>query len=956
MIKLNILNLYKDFLAGDDQKGASKGALPSFSQPTPLGIGNIQQLLHWPTVMLVSLLSLVKVAAGATPERERCLKPTLAVILLLGFSVFVQAQSTNETMASGSFIINMGITPQTEDNGLKPYGMIYDLLKNYQVPVKWIINDSKIKDGTDFTYNGTNYRGGPFIIPAEFRTATVNSRISFWQGQGVVGITTTSPVTVPVFATLTFPPSWTLDFENGAIATDFFANAGIPSSAYGGSSSNWKEPSELGPCDDIFAMPHADPEWDTHQNLLAWNRDYLGAIWYGCHAGSALELMFNPANRSQQTNFLVEKTANAQGGGPYANPSNTIIHWDDHDDASFPLAYDYPTDPVMQFMGDIDDATDNGSEQIYIPVGPAGGGDGAWRPTTRAGIYDPDNSERASSAIRHRAAVTAWGRGFGDPTRGWVLMQGAHDIAKKDDPDNVAAQRIFFNLSFRALIGKVVIPSVTELEPGATIAPGEPIALSITIPPPAMASDFTAEWMSSCGGTFSPSNTSFNPTFTPPNGSGAYTCVITAEITDPCGRTSFSTTAINVVCDLDVSTVLTQPCAGSNSGAINMTVAGGSGISYSWTRNGGGSGSGSGTTISGLSAGTYNVTVTASNGCMSSFVRNLNGSPVINLTATPTPVACFGQNTGSISVSVSGGTPGFTYAWNDGPTTRNRSNLSAGTYTVTATDANGCTATASATITQPGAPLSVTPTPTNVNCFGQMTGTISLAVSGGTPAYTYLWNDGATSQNRSGLSGGTYSVTVTDANNCVASATGITITEPASAVSLSFTQVNNNCGANDGSITVTASGGTASYSYDWAGTPTGDGTPTITGLAGGTYVVTVTDANGCTAVLSTTITQASPLTLNVIPTHPTCPPVADPPVNSDGAIDLTVAGGTTPYTYSWTTSDGSGLNPTAQDQTGLTAGTYTVLATDANGCTGSTSVTLVNENELPVTPFGIDNN
>jgi hypothetical protein len=875
-------------------------------------------------------------------------KLVLIVGMFLGISFSAKAQSVNETLNSGAFIINMGLTPQTNANGLRPYGMIYDLLENYQTPIKWIINNSKAKDGTDFAYNGVNYRGGPFIIPAEFRTPTVNARISFWQGQGVVGITTTSPITVPVFTTLTFAPNWTLDRDNGAIATDFFSNASIPSSAYGGSSSNWKQPSQLGPCDDIFVMPHADPEWSTHQRLLSWNIEAKGAIWYGCHAGSALEDMFNPANPSQQTNLLAEKTGTATGGGPYAE--NALLLWGNHDDASFPLAYDYPTDPIMQFMGKIDDATDNGSEQIYIPLNPG------WRATTRAGVYDPDNAERVSSVLRHRAAVVAWGQGFGDANRGWVLMQGAHDIAKANNPDNIAAQRIFFNLGFRALIGKAVIPAITGVNTGTTIAPGEPIALSVTIPPPANAGNYTIQWTSSCGGTFTPSATSANPTFTPPSGSGSFECVVSVTITDPCNRATFSSVGVNVVCSLAVSTTLTQPCGGGASGVINMSVTGGSGITYSWTRSGGGSGSGAGTTISGLSAGTYNVTVTASNGCTTSFSRTLTASPLINLTATPTPVACFGTNTGDINLSVSGGTPGFTYAWSDGPTTQNRSSLPAGSYTVTVTDANTCTATTSATVTQPNAALAATPSVTNVPCFGEAAGAINLAMSGGTPAYTYLWNDGATTQNRTSLNAGTYAVTVTDANNCTLPVTNITVTQPASALSLSSTQTNATCGANAGSITVTATGGTGAYTYDWSGTPTGDGTPTISGLGGGTYAVTVTDVNGCTEVLSATIIQGSTLVLSITPMNPTCPPGADPPVNSDGSIDLTVTGGTPIYTYAWTTVGGTGLTPTTQDQSGLTSGTYNVTVTDNDGCTASTSATLTNENQLPVTPGTINNN
>ena len=536
-------------------------------------------------------------------------------------------------------------------------------------------------------------------------------------------------------------------------------------------------------------------------------------------------------------------------------------------------------------------------------------------------------------------------------------MQGAHSVFGDDKPENIAAVRIFYNLAFRAVIGKRVIPSVDELTAGANIAPGEPIDLSITIPPPAMPSDFTVEWTSTCGGTFTPSNTSFNPTFTPPSGSGALECAISAVITDPCGFTSFSATTVNVVCELEVSTAITLPCGTGALGAIDYTVTGGSNPTYTWTRAEGGTGSGAGNSITGLSAGTYTVNVTTANGCTTSFSRTLAGSPSIILITTANPVPCFGESTGDISLNVSGGTPGFTYAWSDGPTTQNRSGVPAGTYTVTVTDANGCTETATATVTEPNAVLAATPTATNVLCFGEATGAINLAVSGGTPAYTYLWSNGLTVQNPTGLSPGTYSVTVTDANDCTVTATNITITQPASAVSAAISSVTDaDCGEAVGAITVTAAGGTSPYTYDWSGTPAGDGTPTITNLSAGSYLVTVTDDNGCTVVLSQAINQTDGISLSLMPTNPTCPPTVDPPFNSDGAINLTVTGGTPTYTYAWTTSDGSGLIPANEDQSNLTAGTYNVTVTGANGCTASASVTLVNENQPPVTPGPIDNN
>lgn len=879
-------------------------------------------------------------------------KPILAKVWAGAFMLFgAMCQSyaqTNETLSAGAFVINMGVVPQTAGNGLRPYGMVYDLLKNYQVPIKWVINQSKAKDGADFTHNGVTYRGGTFIVPKEYRNSTVNARISHWQGQGVQGATTVAPITVPVYTTLLFAPKWALDKQNGRIAVNFFTNAAIPAAAYGGSSSSgWKLPAQLGSCDDLFVMPHADPRWSTHSNLYNWNLGSKGGIWLGCHAGSALEDMFNPSNPSQQTNFLTEKTGNASGSGPYFE--NALVLWGNHSQGTPAYSYDYSNDPTMQFMGSLDVATQNGSEQIYITKS------AGWRSTTKVGVYDPDHAQRPSGAIQHRAAILAWGPGLGDSNRGLVMMEAGHDIAKASAPANIAAQRAFFNFSFIALAGKAVLPTISGIV--TPVAPGTPVALSFTVPPPAVASNYTASWASSCGGTFSPSATAPNVTFTPPSSAIGSTCNISLVIADACGRETFSNTPVAVQCALTVSTTLTQLCfGGGTNGAIAMSVSGGSApFSYAWARSGGGSGTGTGTTISGLAAGTYNVTVTSSNGCVGTFSRTLNASSQINISAAPTAAKCNGTATGSISTTVSGGSPGYTYLWNGGVTTANRSALTAGTYTLTVTDSKSCTANTSVVVSQPAA-LSVTPTATPANCFGTATGAISLTVAGGNAPYTYLWSDGATAQNRSNVPAGTYAVTVTDSKSCTQTAVNIQVTQPASALSLSSSQVNESCsGAGNGTITATVNGGTPPYTYNWAGTPTGDGTATITNLTSGLYALTVTDNKNCTAVLSATIVPATPLTLNVSATHPTCPPGVSPPLNNNGAIGLTVSGGVAPYTYSWTTGGGSGLMPTAEDQNSLTAGTYTVIVTDANGCTATASVVLANLNPNPTQP-GIINN
>ena len=316
------------------------------------------------------------------------------VSLFLYAPISSEAQTT-ETFPTGAFIIDMGVPRQTIDNGLKPYGLIYDLLKNQYIPIKWVINSSKLKDSADFTYNGTAYKGGPFIIPAAYRSAAVNARISYWQSLGVVGTTTTSPITVPVYTTLKTAPVWTLDDQNGSIAEKYFINAGIPSTAY-----NWLAPSQLGGCNDIFIMPHADPTWATHSNLLAWNRDYKGAIWAACHAVSVLEAIKNPSNLSQQMNFL---------------STTGLVNYGDHNGATPPYNYNFPTDPFMQFMGTIDGAVQNGSEQVFMPL--LGG---SWRNSTKIAVLDATQSN-VPTLSSGPAAIVAYGKAFGDSTRGNVL-------------------------------------------------------------------------------------------------------------------------------------------------------------------------------------------------------------------------------------------------------------------------------------------------------------------------------------------------------------------------------------------------------------------------------------------------------------------------------------------------------------------------------------------------------
>jgi gliding motility-associated-like protein len=401
----------------------------------------------------------------------------------------------------------------------------------------------------------------------------------------------------------------------------------------------------------------------------------------------------------------------------------------------------------------------------------------------------------------------------------------------------------------------------------------------------------------------------------------------TVTVTDANLCTATTSATITQPTALNLSTSVTNvACNGGSTGAIDLTVSGGTaGYTYSWS-------SGASTQdLSGVAAGTYTVTVTDANLCTATTNATITQPAVLNLSTSVTNVACNGGSTGAIDLTVSGGTAGYTYSWSSGASTQDLSGVVVGTYTVTVTDANLCTATTSATITQPTA-LNLSTSVTNVACNGGSTGAIDLTVSGGTTGYTYSWSNGASSQDLSGVTAGTFTVTVTDANLCTAT-TSATITQP-TALNLSTSVTNVACnGASTGAIDLTVSGGTAGYTYSWS---SGASTQDLSGVTAGTYTVTVTDANLCTATTSATITQPTALNLSTSVTNVACNG------GSTGAIDLTVSGGTTGYTYSWS----SGAS--TQDLSGVTAGTYTVTVTDANLCTATTSATIIETSGISI--------
>ncbi len=533
----------------------------------------LKPLIQFVELMFVPLLELIFKFLNNIEFvcRKKC-KYYFAILVFTSNCFF--ANAANETLTTGSVIINMGQTPQTSANALKPYGAIYDLIRNYQVPIKWVIAQGKAKDACDFIYNSQQFKGGTFIIPKEFISTAVQSRITYWQGQGMLTVTTTTALTVDVTYTLTSAPRWTLDAANGSIAENFLKNAGINNTDFP-NAYNWKTPQSLDNCDDMYAMPHADPTWATHGNLYTWNKNSRGSIWAGCHAVSALENSINPSNSAEQMNFLSTRTTTYT---PTPWPENSLKLWKNHDKGSTPYIHRLFDDPVAQYLGITDAAHTNGSEQIYIPKQTTDpGGATRWRIGAKIIAYDATQSDVPSPNLNNGnvAAVIVYGRGLDSANRGYVMYEGGHDI-EGSSTEEIAAQRAFLNFSFFQNIEKAPQVSTSGISSGQLIRSGTNYYPSVSISSIFTGQTYTYQWTSSCGGSFSNSTIS-NPTYTPPTVSNNTSCVLSCVITDNCGRKSFTSVAITVapgprkpVAAADAGTILSECGFANTSVTINV--------------------------------------------------------------------------------------------------------------------------------------------------------------------------------------------------------------------------------------------------------------------------------------------------------------------------------------------------------------------------------------------------
>ncbi|HLP95855.1 MAG TPA: choice-of-anchor L domain-containing protein [Saprospiraceae bacterium] len=417
-------------------------------------------------------------------------------------------------------------------------------------------------------------------------------------------------------------------------------------------------------------------------------------------------------------------------------------------------------------------------------------------------------------------------------------------------------------------------------------------------------------------------------------GPGTYTVTVTSV-----GAFCTSTSSVTLV-EPDELLATASPndvtCFGLSTGTAAVYPSGGvAPYTYLWSN------TMTADSISGLLPGTYTVTITDNNGCQEVSAMQVFEPALIQIvTALNRAPSCFGGNDGQLTTYAVGGTTPFDFVWNTGQVNQGITSITAGTYTVTATDGNGCSAVKTETVTEPPL-LTGSATTVAAKCFGKNNGSLQIQPAGGTPQYSASWTgpNGYTGNglNISNLFAGTYQATLTDSKGCVHTITA-TVTEPA-ALALTLPAVSDTVCfmGNDGSATVFHAGGTAPFTYLWSAN--NQTSQTATGLATSQYRVTVTDGNGCTATSETFVQELQELNTYGEAQAPGC----HDGVDGTGAM-LSIFYGATPanindFTFKWNTSPPQfGISVT-----GLQGGkTYTVTATDAQGCTATASIPVGN--------------
>ncbi len=458
----------------------------------------------------------------------------------------------------------------------------------------------------------------------------------------------------------------------------------------------------------------------------------------------------------------------------------------------------------------------------------------------------------------------------------------------------------------------------------STVAITQPPAIVASITP----SNITCNGLANGTATLTASGgvAPLNYTWSPIGGNGITATALnagnfTTTVTDANTCTKTVTFSITQPAAINTSVLSTDPlCAAL--GSATITASGGTGaLSYSWSPSGGNN-----NIASGLSGGNYSVTITDANNCSKTETVTLSQSGSFTIAVTSTNVLCFGGNNGSASSIITGATSPYTYTWApSGGNSAIASSLTAGNYTLSVADVNGCIGTKIIAISQPSV-IIASEASNSITCNGLSNGSATITASGGVAPLTYSWSpSGGSAVTASGLNIGNYTTTVTDANACSKTVT-FSITQPTT-ISSSALVTNPICG-NPGSASVTATGGTGTLSYSWS--PMGGINNIAGGLSGGNYSVSITDGNTCVKTQTLTLIQSSSFTTAITSSNVSCFG------GNNGSATAVITGTSIPYTYTW--SPVGGNMATANS---LTAGNYTLSVNDVNGCAESSTVTII---------------
>ncbi len=424
---------------------------------------------------------------------------------------------------------------------------------------------------------------------------------------------------------------------------------------------------------------------------------------------------------------------------------------------------------------------------------------------------------------------------------------------------------------------------------------------------------------------------------------GSYT--LTIQDANNCIKTqTINITQPNALTVTAISTSVS--CYGGCDGSVSGSASGGTpSYTYVWSVPPSGS-TFTAPVLTNQCAGVYTLTVIDGNGCTGSATTSIVSPPDITITATTNSTSCSYNCTGSITTTVTGGTPPYAYNWSSGNTTPNITNLCPGTYTLTVTDSKNCIKVDSFTIIAPPA-ITITTNVQDVLCFaGGCTGSATAIATGGTPGYFYSWSTVPVTNNSvvTNLCVGNYVVTVWDANGCTSSQ-NISVSQPAQ-LQANVTGIQASCSSTCiGAATITPNGGIGPYSFTW--TPTGGNSNIANNLCIGNYTVTVQDFNGCITTTTLYIPQAIFLSLTTSGSTLTCYNTCN------GAANVSVSGGLSPYTYTW--SSGSGTISNSPNVSGLCSGGYTVVVEDAQGCQNTDSVRFTNPPPIVITSSNVTN-